>query len=61
MWYVIDARDAQDSLAARREARPAHLERLTALRDAGRLLLVRRDHEPYGGAEHRQDPDAAAS
>ncbi|WP_133480189.1 YciI family protein [Cognatilysobacter segetis] len=40
MWYVIDARDAPDSLARRLEARPRHLERLNALRDAGRLLLA---------------------
>ncbi|TZF87072.1 YciI family protein [Cognatilysobacter lacus] len=40
MWYVIDARDAADVLARRLEARPKHLERLNALRDAGRLLVA---------------------
>ena len=40
MWYVIDARDGEDVLARRLEARPRHLERLQALRDAGRLLLA---------------------
>ena len=40
MWYVIDARDGADVLARRLEARPRHLERLHALRDAGRLLLA---------------------
>lgn len=40
MWYVIDARDAADVLARRLEARPRHLARLHALRDAGRLLLA---------------------
>lgn len=40
MWYVIDARDAPGTLARRLEARPRHLERLLALRDAGRLLLA---------------------
>jgi uncharacterized protein YciI len=40
MWYVIDARDGADVLARRLEARPRHLERLNALRDAGRLLLA---------------------
>ncbi|WP_133501480.1 YciI family protein [Cognatilysobacter terrigena] len=40
MWYVIDARDGQDVLQRRLEARPRHLERLHALRDAGRLLLA---------------------
>lgn len=40
MWYVIDARDGADVLARRLGARPRHLERLQALRDAGRLLLA---------------------
>lgn len=40
MWYVIDARDGQDVLERRMQARPRHLERLNALRDAGRLLLA---------------------
>jgi uncharacterized protein YciI len=40
MWYAILALERPDSLAARMSARPAHLARLTALRDAGRLLLA---------------------
>jgi uncharacterized protein YciI len=40
MWFVIFGRDAADALAKRREVRPAHLARLEALRDAGRLLLA---------------------
>jgi uncharacterized protein YciI len=40
MWYAILAQDNPDSLAARLAARPAHLARLHALRDAGRLLLA---------------------
>ncbi|HZX80624.1 MAG TPA: YciI family protein [Lysobacter sp.] len=40
MWYVIDARDGEDVLARRLEARPRHLERLNALREAGRLVLA---------------------
>ena len=40
MWFVILGRDAPDSLSRRLAARPAHLARLTALRDAGRLLLA---------------------
>lgn len=40
MWYVIDARDGQDVLQRRLEARSRHLERLHALRDAGRLLVA---------------------
>ena len=40
MWYAIVADDVADSLSARQAARPAHLERLQALHDAGRLLLA---------------------
>jgi uncharacterized protein YciI len=40
MWYVIIGRDVADSLDKRRAARPAHLERLKALVDAGRLLVA---------------------
>lgn len=40
MWYAIYATDNSDSLHVRLTARPAHLARLHALRDAGRLLLA---------------------
>jgi len=40
MWYAIEGYDAPDSLQSRLRARPAHLARLNALRDAGRLLLA---------------------
>ena len=40
MWYAIEGYDATDSLAARLQARPAHLARLQALLDEGRLLLA---------------------
>ena len=40
MWYAIEGHDRSDSLAARLEARPDHLARLTALRDEGRLLVA---------------------
>lgn len=40
MIYAFICEDADDSLALRRAHRPAHLERLTALRDAGRLILA---------------------
>lgn len=40
MWYAIEGHDAPGSLPNRLAARPAHLARLTALRDAGRLLLA---------------------
>ena len=40
MWYVIEGHDGPDVLAKRLAARPAHLARLTALRDEGRLMLA---------------------
>lgn len=40
MWYAIEGYDAADALARRLVARAAHLARLTALRDEGRLLLA---------------------
>ncbi|HEU4665170.1 MAG TPA: YciI family protein [Dokdonella sp.] len=40
MWYAIVGSDVPDSLARRLSARPAHLERLTRLREEGRLLLA---------------------
>ena len=40
MLFAIIAEDVPDSLEKRRGARPAHLERLGALRDEGRLLLA---------------------
>jgi uncharacterized protein len=40
MWYLIQGFDRADSLAARMTARPAHIARLNALRDDGRLLLA---------------------
>lgn len=40
MWYAIEGYDGADVLEQRMAARPAHLERLHALRDAGRLLLA---------------------
>jgi uncharacterized protein YciI len=40
VWYAIYALDHADSLEPRKAARPAHVERLQQLRDAGRLLLA---------------------
>jgi uncharacterized protein YciI len=40
MWYVIYSRDRAGSLEDRLNARPAHVERLQALLDDGRLLLA---------------------
>lgn len=40
MWYAIIGHDVPDSLDKRMAARPAHLARLQALQDEGRLLLA---------------------
>jgi len=40
MWYAIEGYDTDGALARRGEHRPAHLQRLMALRDEGRLLLA---------------------
>ena len=40
MLYAIIGEDRTDSLSARLAARPAHLERLQALQEEGRLLLA---------------------
>ena len=40
MLYAIIASDVATSLEARLPARPAHLDRLTALKAAGRLVLA---------------------
>jgi hypothetical protein len=40
MLYAIIAVDVPDSLPLRQQARPAHLARLQALQDAGRLVLA---------------------
>lgn len=40
MLYAIMAQDVDHSLEKRLSARPAHLERLNALKDSGRLVLA---------------------
>ena len=40
MWYMICSTDVENSLPLRKQARPAHIERLTLLRDQGRLLIA---------------------
>ena len=40
MWYVIYSKDRDDALQARLDARSAHLARVEALLDEGRLLLA---------------------
>ena len=40
MWYLILGADVDNSLVARKAARPAHLARLQELNEAGRLKLA---------------------
>jgi uncharacterized protein len=40
MLYLIEGFDARDALERRLQARPAHLARLNALKDEGRLILA---------------------
>lgn len=54
MYYAIIAKDKTDSLDARLQARPAHLDRLRRLQDAGQLLLA----GPHPAIDS-QDPGAA--
>jgi uncharacterized protein len=54
MWYTIYALDHANSLENRNAARPAHVERLNQLRDAGRLLLA----GPFPAID-AEDPGAA--
>jgi len=54
MLFAILCEDVPGSLAKRVESRPAHLERLKALQEAGRLLLA----GPHPAIE-AQDPGPA--
>ena len=40
MWYAIIGHDQPATLELRKASRPAHLQRLEALKDQGRLLLA---------------------
>ena len=40
MWYAIIGNDKPAALDGRKRARPAHLQRLEALKEQGRLLLA---------------------
>ena len=40
MWYAIICEEVEDSLAKRMTARPAHLQRLQALVEEGRVLVA---------------------
>lgn len=40
MWYAVICEEVEDSLKKRMAARPAHLERIKALVDEGRVLVA---------------------
>jgi len=40
MWYAVISEDREGTLDKRLAARPAHVARLTALRDKGRILIA---------------------
>ena len=54
MLYAIISQDVADSLERRKATRPAHVARLTELRDAGRLVLA----GPHPAID-AEDPGAA--
>lgn len=54
MLYAITGQDFPDSLEKRKASRPAHVARLQALQDAGRLLLA----GPFPAVD-ANDPGAA--
>ena len=54
MWYAILGEDVTGSLSRRMAARPAHVARLEALRQEGRLLLA----GPHPAID-AEDPGAA--
>lgn len=54
MLYAIMSRDNPDSLEKRKTARPAHLERIEALQQSGRLVIA----GPHPAIDN-EDPGAA--
>jgi uncharacterized protein YciI len=54
MWYAIISQDVENSLDKRLSVRPAHLERLNDLKNAGRLLIA----GPHPAIDS-EDPGAA--
>ena len=54
MWYAIISEDIDNSLEKRKRARPAHLERLHQLKDAGRLLTA----GPHPAIDNPEPSDA---
>ena len=59
MWYLIYSEDVPNSLPLRKQARPAHLARLQALQDEGRLLTA--GPNPTIDADERADAGFSGS
>ena len=57
MFYAIISEDVENSLEKRKIARPAHLERLNALKQQGRLLLA----GPHPSIDSEEPGDAGFS
>lgn len=57
MLYAIISEDVKDSLAKRKTARTAHLERLNLLKDQGRLILA----GPHPSIDSEDPSDAGFS
>ena len=57
MWYLIYSEDVAGSLPQRKLARPAHLARLQALQDEGRLLTA----GPNPAIDAEDPPDAGST
>lgn len=54
MLYAVISKDVENSLALRKQARPAHLARLHALQDQGRLVLA----GPHPAVDNNEPGDA---
>lgn len=54
MWYAIISQDVENSLGKRQSVRAAHLERLNALKNQGRLLIA----GPHPAIDSEQPGDA---
>ncbi|WP_096087740.1 YciI family protein [Agaribacterium haliotis] len=57
MLYAIISEDVPNSLPLRQQARPAHIERLNALRDEARLVLA----GPHPAIDSSEPGDAGFS
>lgn len=57
MLYAIISEDVKDSLAKRKTARTAHLERINLLKDQGRLILA----GPHPSIDSEDPSDAGFS